>query len=76
MANVSIMAAAKAAAGVAGSILAVHFLPVFAAITILASTVAAGVMLPAVWSANPERRTAALAVLQEILRTTRRSNHR
>lgn len=72
MAQVRITAAAKTTAGTIGSIVAVHYLPALLIVAILVGAVIAGVVLPAVWSAKPARRAAALAVLQEILRTIRR----
>lgn len=72
MAKVSITAAARIAIGTVGTVLAANSLSVFVTIIALAGAIVAGVVLPAVWSAKPGRRAAALAVLQEILRTTRR----
>jgi hypothetical protein len=40
---------------------------------IVAAAIFIGVVLPAVWSASPERRAAALATLKELLTIVRRS---
>jgi len=65
--NVSLPAAALAAA------LPAHVLMTVAdGIGALALLIYAGVVLPAVWSAKPERRKAADAVLRQILSILRR----
>jgi hypothetical protein len=40
--------------------------------SVLFAAIFAGVVLPAVWSARPERRAAALATLKELLAAIRR----
>ncbi len=65
--------ATKAGIATTGVILLANHLPLLGVITALGAGVFFGIALPAVWSANPARRSAALAVLKEVLASLRNS---
>ena len=59
--------AARIGAATLGGILLSSRLPLLGAALALIAAIFLGVVLPAVWSAKPDRRAAALATLKEIL---------
>lgn len=75
MAQTSVPAAVKTAAATISTSLAVEYRPVLIVIAVILGAIVTGVVLPAVWSAKPARRAAALAVLQQILNIIRHSEH-
>ena len=64
--------AARAGTAMIGGVLLANHLPLLAAVSGLIAAIFLGVVLPAVWSARPARRAAALATLKVLLAIVKR----